>query len=645
MVKAEDARVRNWPGILDLLMVIGLGLFLALLPFHLVIKWLVPGAVGTYWKEILLCLLVLLWLIRCLRERRLVLTRTALDGAILAFVGLLLLRYLLDRNWWDGAWGLYFSVLYLPLIWIVPSLLHRQPRWLQPLLILLVGVGALVAVGGLLEFVLDVPLWPSVEAMQQQGSANIFIYGTQIRRVYFTFDSPTTLANTLAVLLPLALVLILVSRRLVARLAAGLAAALMACCIVLTFSRGIWVATILSLLVMGTAGVFALPSLRGRRLGRKWLPLLLAGGALAVLAAAWGLVVVSQRGQSAPTYQGVVELSSAAYRAAPVTTMSRDLLEEKPARGDATLQSWTLLDPITGQQDSRPVLYEHPFEEGRAEILYSIHVPQDGALRFGIALDPEVWAPEKGDGVSFEIYVAEAGPGQPSKAVFVRYINPKQIPSDRRWRNFLVDLSPWSERTVTLSLIATAGPGGHFAFDWAGWSDLQVVSVTPGTFASAETANPVLRHTRSILDWARDETNRDRLAAWGLALNAWRSNPLWGTGLGTTGAAALRTNPGTAFVTESQVLKALVELGPLGVLVLAYLWFQIARVGLRALRSSDPGSRLLLLGILASLLIVFIEGLVYQNLEVKQVNAYFWALVGTLAFLARQGTSEAQETA
>jgi len=66
---------------------------------------------------------------------------------------------------------------------------------------------------------------------------------------------------------------------------------------------------------------------------------------------------------------------------------------------------------------------------------------------------------------------------------------------------------------------------------------------------------------------------------------------------------------------------------------------------LRALRASDPGSRALLLGILATLLIVFIEGLVYQNLEVKQVNAYFWALVGTLALLARQGTSEAQGTA
>ena len=125
-----------------------------------------------------------------------------------------------------------------------------------------------------------------------------------------------------------------------------------------------------------------------------------------------------------------------------------------------------------------------------------------------------------------------------------------------------------------------------------------------------------------------------RLAAWGLALNAWRDSPLWGNGLGSTGVAALRTNPERAFVTESQVLKALVELGLPGFLALGFLWFQIARVGYRGYRAADdPTRRRLLLGILTGLLVVFVEGWVYQNLEVKQVNAYFWTLVGTMAFL------------
>jgi O-antigen ligase len=223
----------------------------------------------------------------------------------------------------------------------------------------------------------------------------------------------------------------------------------------------------------------------------------------------------------------------------------------------------------------------------------------------------------------------------------VRYINPKHNPSDRRWRNFLVDLSPWAGRTVNLSLITTGGPADDWTFDWGGWAELQVVSVEPDVFASARSKNAVLRHTTSILDWVRDETNRDRLAAWRQALGAWRGAPLWGNGLGSTGVAALRTHPESAFVTESQVLKALVELGLPGLLALGFLWFQIGRVGLRAYRTADdPTRQTLLLGILTGLLIVFIEGWVYQNLEVKQVNAYFWTLVGTLAFLARGRNSD-----
>jgi O-antigen ligase len=149
------------------------------------------------------------------------------------------------------------------------------------------------------------------------------------------------------------------------------------------------------------------------------------------------------------------------------------------------------------------------------------------------------------------------------------------------------------------------------------------------------------------LDWVRDETNRDRLAAWNLSLAAWRSAPLWGTGLGTTGAAALRTDPAQSFVTESQVLKALVELGLPGLLTLGYLWFEIGRAVHRVYRAhrrqDDPLGRPLLLGVAIGLLVVFIEGWVYQNLEVKQVNAYFWTLVGLLAFLNRGRKMAADE--
>ena len=497
---------------------------------------------------------------------------------------------------------------------------------------MLVGAGALVALGGLIEFALDVPLWPSAEMIRRQGFASVYIYGSHVRRVYFTFDSPTTLANTLAMLLPMALSLLLVARHAVARLAAGVAAGLMGAGIVVTFSRGVWVATALALLAMGVLSGLV---------RRTWRALVVACAALLLIALAWWVAFVAWQGREDSTYQGVVELSPGAYHSAPLTQIDQVLLRETPMHGQGVTQTWSLLEPITDQEDVRLVLYQHPPERGKDEIIYRVQVPDAGALRFAIALSPETWSPDKGDGASFQLYVAEADAPHGGEFVFVRYINPKFNPNDRRWRNFLVDLSPWAGNTVYLSLITEAGPAGDWAFDWAGWADLQVASVEPGYFASARREDAVLRHTRSILDWARDETNRDRLAAWNLAFNAWRAAPLWGQGLGTTGAAALRTQPERAFVTESQVLKALVELGPLGLLALSYLWFQIARVGFRAYRTrnhrpGDPVQQTLLLGILTSLLVVFIEGLVYQNLEVKQVNAYFWTLAGVLAFLAGQ---------
>jgi len=104
--------------------------------------------------------------------------------------------------------------------------------------------------------------------------------------------------------------------------------------------------------------------------------------------------------------------------------------------------------------------------------------------------------------------------------------------------------------------------------------------------------------------------------------------------LGSTGAAALRTNPENAVVTESQLLKGLVDLGIPGFLLLAFLWFQIAMTSFVTFQRADNANlQIILIGIITSLLIVFIEGLVYQNLEVKQVNAYFWTVVGILAGL------------
>jgi O-antigen ligase len=606
-------------------MLAGVVLLMVLLPFQLVIKALIPGFAGTYWKELLLGLLVVLWLIRCGQERRLLLTGTSLDAAVLIYIGLLVLGFILGRAGQTAAWGFYVSAMYVPLFWILPTTLADRPAWAERLVLLLALVGGLVALGGLIEFLLNQPLWPSSEITSRQGFPDVFVYGTHLRRVYFVLDSPTVLANMLSALLPLALTGVLLVRRTWQRILLAGCAVIMAACIVVTFSRGIWVATVVALALM-----LLLSDVMQQR--RR----LLLGGAAVLVAAllTWGVVALVQPGHGATASPAVVELPRSSFEAAPVTAETKDLLGATPMQARPDTQTWTIQDPIAGGDDTRPVLYQAPSAEGKAIETYRVTVPATGALRFGIGMAPAVWAAGKGDGATFVVYVADPGARASAQSVFSRYINPKLTPADRRWRNFLVDLSPWAGRTVDLSFVVEAGPAGDWAYDWAGWSTPQVVAIAPGYFAKAQVGNQAVQHAGSVLNWTTDETNRDRLAGWRSGLAAWLRSPLLGQGLGTTGVAALRTNPSRAVVTESQVLKSLVELGIPGLLALAYLWLQIGRVGYRGHRAAtDPRKRVLLLGILTSLLIIFIEGWVYQNLEVKQVNAYFWVLTGMVGFL------------
>jgi hypothetical protein len=281
------------------------------------------------------------------------------------------------------------------------------------------------------------------------------------------------------------------------------------------------------------------------------------------------------------------------------------------------------------------VIFEHPLQQSKEEIIYRFLVPEKGALSFAITISPEVWSPEKGDGVNFQVLVSKITDSSEGKFIFNRYINPKLNPNDRRWLNFIVDLSPWAGQEVNLSFITESGPSGNYNFDWAGWAEPKIITIDPKFFSDNAFGggNILVQRVRSIMDWAKDQSNQERLIAWNKALSAWRQSPLWGTGIGTTGLAALRTQPETAFVTESQVLKALTELGILGILTFGYLWFVIGKIGFTAYyKSGDSARQWLLLGILTSLIVVFIEGWVFQNLEIKQVNAYFWALVGLLAY-------------
>ncbi len=102
-----------------------------------------------------------------------------------------------------------------------------------------------------------------------------------------------------------------------------------------------------------------------------------------------------------------------------------------------------------------------------ATVRFRLRVPTDQpTLRFAMGLDPSVWAPEKGDGVRFEILVA------PVQTLFVRAIDPKNNLRDRKWHPASIDLSSFGGQRVLLSFHTL--PEANNAFDWAGWGDLQL---------------------------------------------------------------------------------------------------------------------------------------------------------------------------
>jgi Bacterial membrane protein YfhO len=115
--------------------------------------------------------------------------------------------------------------------------------------------------------------------------------------------------------------------------------------------------------------------------------------------------------------------------------------------GGRTLDTWTAQPPAT--------------------VRFRLRIPKEhAALNFAIALDPAVWKPEFGDGVTFEIFAT------PVQTLFTRAIDPKNKPEDRKWHPADIDLSSFRDQRVLLTLNTL--PEGSNAFDWAGWGDLRL---------------------------------------------------------------------------------------------------------------------------------------------------------------------------
>ena len=100
-----------------------------------------------------------------------------------------------------------------------------------------------------------------------------------------------------------------------------------------------------------------------------------------------------------------------------------------------------------------------------------VTIPEDGWLRVSLGIKENGWT-TPGGGVQFFVIVSD---GKTPEGVLTRQLNPFSVPSDRGWRDELVDLTSYGGATVDIIFNTRAGPRADTNEDLALWGAPQIV--------------------------------------------------------------------------------------------------------------------------------------------------------------------------
>jgi O-Antigen ligase len=600
---------------------LGLIALLVLLPFHLVVKQILPEPLGQSWKEGVIGLLLIPACFRLRNDAWNIVRNSWLFRLAAGYGVLVVLWGLAAGNLAAALQGIHVDLTYVALAIVVLALptAERFPAIVWSIF----GAGLVCAGGAVAERLMGRSLFPSATLIQQYGQPEVYINGTHILRPYFTFDFPTGLGAYLAVATVLTVSLWITGHRLWLIPATAFLAVAMA----LTFSRGPWLGALMGLTVIAV---------------------LLAGGSLVVRVGAVAGAIAILVGSSLLT-SGAGSAAAKAIRlsSSPVvrTLIGRPRLE---VSREALLRSGRLVERVHLPRPSPtvsqtvwtfgsmmlPVLEEPPPARGDALLGYQLHIPRNAVLAWGIALNPRTWKRNRGDGVTFRIAISAAAR---TVALFARYVDPKNVLGDRHPFFFRFPLFAYAGDTVRINMRTDSGPREDSSYDWAGWLNPRIVTVP--SFATLnrwpyESVPPISierplkspgPYLASFVNWQGDESNADRVAAWTRTFHAWSGAPLLGRGPGSVDEAAVSAGNAHPLITESQFGKVLVETGIVGLL----LWLALCAWALWApfvaYRRRPDVERL---AVLAALSCIVVCSLAFQVLEVKQIAAFFWGLVG-----------------
>jgi hypothetical protein len=125
---------------------------------------------------------------------------------------------------------------------------------------------------------------------------------------------------------------------------------------------------------------------------------------------------------------------------------------------------------VTIENDRRRAIFMHP----TSRLIYKVTVPRNAWLRTALAIMPEMWEKEGGDGVLFRFGVSD---GRKYDELLTQHVNPHSVPEDQRWVPVTIDLSPYAGQQVDLVFNTNESPPrrpSNASFDWAVWAEPRV---------------------------------------------------------------------------------------------------------------------------------------------------------------------------
>jgi hypothetical protein len=162
------------------------------------------------------------------------------------------------------------------------------------------------------------------------------------------------------------------------------------------------------------------------------------------------------------------------FRGSDAGSTAIDLLQLYPQaekRSVMPVEQAFALIPVTIDDETRSVIYMHPTSRLTFK---QVTVPKDAWLRTRVALRPEVWTLQDGDGVLFRFGVSD---GRTYDELLRQHVDPQNNRNDRRWIPIEIDLSPYGGLTVDLIFntnTSLPGRGDNPSHDWAVWATPEV---------------------------------------------------------------------------------------------------------------------------------------------------------------------------